>query len=375
MHRLLHRRRMRMFRRRVTRQREQAGPTFPSGLKYPIQLTLYPLLSLFFPPSPRASFAVLYRFSLQSNCRTAQLFFFPSVLRFNFDFEYQNSARSLHQSRYNVSRTLSFQVVQTGIRGWTKLGDPWLSSISKSVKDYATLVVACERGSRRVNGLCNRQSRPSNLFIDERIAAERIFRTFLVGFRIVKHGPFPCRIPSRPFLVSSLLILARIPWKKLASIVYCRNSGSTRRYWQVSVRRCVFSQIFALFCKTLSENERRYTANYDAVHYEFEEARVSRNIWKRKSERNRCRLKFRENQDEIPGLSRSHESGGGAIFPRYNFRRAGSISLSPNTSNDQLAAGINRPTGRWTVVEPVIVKSSLPDFAFDSESTICKLVA
>lgn len=52
MHRLLHRRRMRTFRRRVTRQREQAGPTFPSGLKYPIQLTLYSLLSLFFPPSP-----------------------------------------------------------------------------------------------------------------------------------------------------------------------------------------------------------------------------------------------------------------------------------------------------------------------------------
>lgn len=134
--------------------------------------------------------------------------------------------------------------------------------------------------SRRVNGLCNRQSRPSNLFIDERIAAERIFRTFLVGFRIGKHGPFPCRIPSRPFLVSSLLILARIPWKKLASIAYCRNSSSTRRYWQVSVRGCDFRQIFALFCKTLSENGRRYTVNYNAVQYEFEEARVSRNIWK-----------------------------------------------------------------------------------------------
>lgn len=188
---------MRTFRRRVTRQRERAGPTFPSGLKYPIQLTLYPLLSLFFLRSPCLVRCPLSLFPAVQLSDSATIFF-PSVLRFNFDFEYQNSARSLHQSRYNVSRTLSFQVVQTGIRGWTKLGDPWLSSISKSdvaVKDYATLVVACERGSRRVNGLCNRQSRPSNLFIDERIAAERIFRIFLVGFRIGKHGPFPCRIP------------------------------------------------------------------------------------------------------------------------------------------------------------------------------------
>lgn len=102
---------------------------------------------------------------------------------------------------------------------------------------------------------------------------------------------------------------------------------------------------------------------------------MSRNVWERKSERNRCWLKFRENQDRDSRAFAQPRERRRRHFPRYNFRRAGSISLSPNTSNDQLAAEINRPTGRWTVVELVIVKSSLPDFAFDSESTVCKLVA